>query len=233
MACKGCGKKLLLPLWKKAVYCNRACYEKHRDKRLVKCVVCGKEIKIIGNRYKKSQTKRFTCSVKCMGEKNRGTNNSNYGNHVLAGKNNPSYKARHRINCLMCGRFVWAIEFYRGKRKFCSRKCQHEYSVGKNSSGWHGGKSKEEYPYTFNNRLKRFVRNRDGYKCQICGVPQQECINALCVHHIDYNKQNNEVSNLISLCYKCHNQTISKREYWTKRFLNFMEVYHGNVSSRP
>ena len=76
--------------------------------------------------------------------------------------------------------------------------------AGEKSSNWKGGISFEPYGLTWKNSLKREVRKRDGYKCQICGVPQQECFRQLDVHHIDCNKKNCKVENLISLCLQCH-----------------------------
>lgn len=58
-------------------------------------------------------------------------------------------------------------------------------------------------------RLK--VLDRDEYKCQNCGEDKRT---KLLVHHIDWqgkrrgvpsDKWNNKMSNLITLCYKCHN----------------------------
>ena len=40
------------------------------------------------------------------------------------------------------------------------------------------------------------------------------------VHHIDYDKKNNDPKNLISLCRKCHMKTNKNRKYWTKYFQN-------------
>lgn len=39
------------------------------------------------------------------------------------------------------------------------------------------------------------------------------------VHHIDYDKKNNNPENLITLCHSCHAKTNSNREYWTKTLL--------------
>lgn len=227
MICPTCNKEFHFEYWRKRKYCSQKCYKKIREKHIVNCISCNKQIKIIGNRYKKSKTKRFTCSRKCMGIYNRGINNPNYDNHKLLGKNNPNWKDKHLIKCLECNKEILVKHCLKEIRKFCSRECQHKYSVGENASGWKGGKSNEDYPYTFNEKLKTFVRKRDGHKCQVCGVPQQECIKALCVHHIDYNKMNSEVNNLISLCYKCHNKTVSNRNYWTKYFQKIILIKEG------
>jgi len=97
-------------------------------------------------------------------------------------------------------------------------------SKGKKHWNWQGGKSFEEYPQEFNNSLKEKIRKHDGYHCQECFRHQNELRTKsnkpykLPVHHIDYNKNNNEEKNLISLCRPCHLQTNYKRQDWTHYF---------------
>jgi hypothetical protein len=40
------------------------------------------------------------------------------------------------------------------------------------------------------------------------------------IHHIDYDKKNNDPVNLISLCKVCHTQTNYSREDWERYFKN-------------
>lgn len=89
---------------------------------------------------------------------------------------------------------------------------------GKNHPLWSGGFDKKDYPYTFNKKLKELIRNRDGHKCQVCGAPECEFKGNLAVHHIDYNKKNININNLISLCKYCHTKTNYNREKWTELF---------------
>jgi len=42
--------------------------------------------------------------------------------------------------------------------------------------------------------------------CEECGVGEQDVDHTLPVHHIDFNKHNNELSNLRTLCFQCHMQ---------------------------
>lgn len=90
--------------------------------------------------------------------------------------------------------------------------------VGCNASNWKGGKSFEPYPLGWRKTFKEQIRYRDGYKCQGCGIPEVECKNKLHVHHIDYDKQNLDINNLISLCASCHMKTNYNREYWEENF---------------
>lgn len=90
---------------------------------------------------------------------------------------------------------------------------------GEKSSLWKGGISFEPYGLEFNEDLREVIRNRDRRKCQICEKTELENDKKLDCHHIDYNKQNNNPNNLISLCRNCHQKTNFNREYWIK-YLN-------------
>lgn len=100
-----------------------------------------------------------------------------------------------------------------------------QYRVGKLAPGWQGGKSFEKYDVLFNSQLKEKIRKRDGCRCQKCFKHQNELktktgkFYKLVIHHIDYNKKNNNECNLISLCRSCHSHTNFNRKYW-KRYFN-------------
>ena len=84
---------------------------------------------------------------------------------------------------------------------------------------WLGGISREPYAWEFNEELKEEVRRRDNHKCQLCGAPQAECEKTLHVHHIDYDKANNDPVNLITLCSSCHPRTSgANRKHWMAMF---------------
>jgi predicted HNH restriction endonuclease len=69
---------------------------------------------------------------------------------------------------------------------------------------WRGGASKEKYPPEFSKRLREQVRKRDGYRCRICHAGAKGVAGR--VHHIDADKKNNKLSNLILLCKTCHGE---------------------------
>lgn len=92
---------------------------------------------------------------------------------------------------------------------------------GENSPSWKGGISLEPYGLGFSHELRKRIRKRDGYRCQLCGLGR-EGGKRLVVHHIDYDKQNNDPSNLLTLCNPCHARTIGgNREEWTRRWSPF------------
>ena len=47
----------------------------------------------------------------------------------------------------------------------------------------------------------------------------------LCVHHIDYDKENLDFDNLISLCHSCHGKTNFNQNYWIQILKK--ETNHG------
>jgi hypothetical protein len=93
---------------------------------------------------------------------------------------------------------------------------------GANCHFWRGGKSYEIYPVDWRNSLKISIRERDHYRCQICGENQGD--ETLAVHHIDYNKQNCNPNNLISLCRSCHAKTNINRDKWIEWFKNLLII---------
>lgn len=87
---------------------------------------------------------------------------------------------------------------------------------GNKSPNWQGGISKLPYGFDFNDDLKNLVRKRDNNRCQLCGKHQYKRKHS--VHHIDYDKLNNESWNLITLCMACHMRTGGKRQKWMMLF---------------
>lgn len=79
---------------------------------------------------------------------------------------------------------------------------------GDKHPNWRGGISFEPYGIEFNEILKEKIRERDKI-CQLCGNKKSES-----VHHMDYNKRNNQEDNLILLCRSCHTKTNYNREWW-------------------
>lgn len=90
--------------------------------------------------------------------------------------------------------------------------------LGEESANWQGGISFEPYAPEFNRQLKESIRQRDGYKCQLCGMPECENIENLTIHHIDYVKKNCLPDNLIALCRGCNAKVNFNRDYWENYF---------------
>lgn len=87
---------------------------------------------------------------------------------------------------------------------------------GELSPVWNGGISFEPYSAEFNKNLKRQIRERDNYTCQLC----KKFGNF--VHHIDYNKKNCSPDNLITLCNSDSSKVNSNRDQWETGFKIFM-----------
>ncbi len=71
-----------------------------------------------------------------------------------------------------------------------------------------------KYGASFSSALKCKVRAKAKNACQICG--DSELRKKLNCHHIDYNKKNNKLNNLMALCTSCHGKTNHNRNYWKK-----------------
>lgn len=84
---------------------------------------------------------------------------------------------------------------------------------------WKGGISRFPYSLDWTETLRRSIRERDNYTCQICGNEQGDRVHS--VHHIDYDKNNCNPDNLITLCISCHIKTNHNRDYWIEYFKQY------------
>jgi len=153
----------------------------------------------------------------------RGSKNHNWGKRA-------SLKTREKMRVARLGKKLpprsasWRASLsIANKGKKLSPETRAKISVamkgklaGDKHPMWRGGISRLPYDWTFNAELKEEVRRRDGHKCQWCGVPQSECKKPLNVHHINYNKNDSDPLNLVSLCAQCHGRTNMRRQHWKK-----------------
>lgn len=103
-------------------------------------------------------------------------------------------------------------KFNAHKYCYCDMECMSKHYAeiysGENSPTWKGGKGHHYIGNFYHQRNK--ARNRDNYKCQLCGITEDEYGQQMSVHHIILyrhfkNKDEaNELNNLICLCEKCH-----------------------------
>lgn len=144
----------------------------------VLCTKCGKEFEVELKRYNENikEHSSFYCSKECR-----------------------SHKGSVLCTCANCGQQIWRTKSQLAKSKtgnvYCSRSC----ATSKNNSLFKTGKNHPNYTGT-NYRQKAFQAYE--HKCAVCNWNEDEDV--LEVHHIDENRNNNDLSNLIILCPICH-----------------------------
>ena len=93
---------------------------------------------------------------------------------------------------------------------------------GNLNPNWKNGISFKPYSWEFNEEKKEFIKQRDHYHCQNCGISQDEhrlkYKMSLVIHHVDYDKENNKIENLITLCTMCNTRANGNRDYWKKYY---------------
>ena len=128
-----------------------------------------------------------------------------------SGKNNPNYTTGKSLKpnfCKACGKKIG----YQAKR------CGSCSQIGKLAYNWNNGSSFEPYPIDWTAMLRETIRVRDNHQCQICGKSTKKNGRKLDVHHIDYDKNNLNPDNLISLCCSCHCKSNSNRDIYIEFF---------------
>ena len=122
-----------------------------------------------------------------------------------------SIEHKKKVSESLMGRIIsneWRMKISKSRKGKC---------VGEKCPAWQGGKSFEEYGLDWTDILKESIRQRDNYCCRLCGKKQKNRNHD--VHHINYDKQNNNLLNLITLCDSCHPKTNFNRNKWVKIFL--------------
>ncbi len=122
--------------------------------------------------------------------------------------------------CIDCKK---QLNRYASKRcKICAGKINGLKKLGNKNPSYIHGQSYAPYSIEFTQSLKNEIRIRDNHQCQICGITEEEHIiiigRALSIHHIDYNKENCDKDNLITLCNQCNTRVNYNRKYWIKYF---------------
>ena len=225
-ACESCGKRrivqrraqLRIESGKRKNLC-RSCGARSRSKYTVAardkvafvCPDCGDERIITGKTLHQIEAGRLLGYCKECARKKFLTSLLKYG------EDHPRWNGGSDIViCEWCGK-EFEVKAYRSRNgkgaRFCSRKCQGKWQsknwIGQDNPAWKGGKSFETYPPAFDKALKTAIRERDNYTCAFCGKY------GYIVHHIDYNKNNAQINNLVALCEVCHGKTGASRVAYT------------------
>lgn len=186
----------------------------------------------IGNKnfnYKDGRTlKKYYC-IKC--NKPITVSSGQYGSgkcKSCALRENKKY-----YYCIDCSNKINYNTFYYGNKRCqsCNGKRHSKQMKGNKNPNWIDGRSFKDYPLEFNKNLKAKIRARDDYQCQNCEMTEEEHLivygRVLDVHHIDYNKNNCNKINLISLCQGCNLRANWNRDYWQEYYLNKLGVING------
>lgn len=154
-----------------------------------------------------------------ISEAQRGSKNHHYGKPLSA-------EAKRKISLALKGRPLsdehkrnirLALNTPEMRAKLSAADMKRNQK-GENHPNWRGGISSEPYSFEFDANLKCVIRERDDFSCQNCGKREEQIGRTLHIHHIDYDKRNNEETNLVTLCPSCHSKTLFGRQAWMAMF---------------
>lgn len=205
-------------------------------RKIYYCIDCGKEISRGSKR----------CEV-CFGKNMLGKNNPNYKdgrtlkNYYCMESNCNNIVSELNRRCRSCSKKGELHNFFGKKRPEISKKMKLNNPMGKletrlkmsktrieRKCGYVNGKGYEPYSKEFTSKLKENIRQRDNYECQgkDCNITQEEHLliygRGIEIHHINYNKQNCDKYNLITLCKQCNIRANYNRKNWQNYFTEKM-----------
>lgn len=210
--CTKCGKQLSKQ--SKSGYCIGCCNTVYKTKIADKfCIDCGKKL----NHYAPG-LRCYCCNAKYQRKIN-----------PLIGEKNPNFKGGDvSLKCDICGKEIFRCRAGIKEHNFCSRICYGKWislnKSGENASNWQGGIGNFPYPFCFDDELKEKIRTRDNFICQCCRMTEEEHLivigTKLHIHHIDYNKENCNEENLITVCTACNTRANYNKDYWINFYRN-------------
>lgn len=109
------------------------------------------------------------------------------------------------VSCAKCGKAFYAPQkqllLSKSKLYFCRKECYLTYQVGERHPLWKTGE----------NSYLSLMRKKRKQICRRCSIKNKR---VLLVHHIDKNRKNNVLSNLVWLCRNCHHLVHKYQETW-------------------
>lgn len=144
----------------------------------VKCKICSKDFYAKPNWIKNGHGKY--CSMLCKRE---------------------AQKNGKVVKCFECRKEVYkrgkALEHSKSGKYFCGKSCQavwrNQEFRGARHGNWRGGEHVKYREILSSNKIKPI--------CKVCKATDER---VLCAHHIDRNRKNNNISNLVWVCRNCH-----------------------------
>lgn len=176
------------------------------------------------------------CSRECVGR---------HQSVVRVGENAARWSGgKVPIKCEQCGGYfdTYPGNLQKQKNLFCSQGCLAEWKRahvwGPFHPQWQGGLSFQEYCAVWKDKeFKQDIRDRDTNTCM-----SEFCAGAdtrICIHHINYDKQDCRPINLVTLCSSCNSRANYMRPFWQEYFtdLNAKRLNEGATTipqgSRP
>lgn len=109
-------------------------------------------------------------------------------------------QCREKYSCSTCGKEIWRTSGQaknsKSRKYFCSKSCQtqwrNKFFSGSRHLLWKGGHN------TYRHKLLRKDVPR---VCNRCGLKDKKILAA---HHLDHDRKNSSVDNLVWLCHNCH-----------------------------
>lgn len=172
------------------------------------CHSCGKRYMV-----KSVHSRSKYCSMQCVGISQRGVPRKRTELKV-------AYKT-----CEVCDATYTVPLSHEHRHHCCSKQCSFRrrsaMSIGDLNPNWSGGVSRLPYPWNFRS-ISKSILSRDGCTCQnpLCDRKDKR----MTAHHINYNKQDCDSGNLITLCSSCNSSANSDRAAWQAFYKGIMQT---------
>lgn len=123
-----------------------------------------------------------------------------YGKYCSADCHHASMRTGKEVPCAICGKLTYktqkALKGSKSGKYFCSKSCQTLWRNQLYIGAAHKNFKTGEFVYRANMERAKVPK--------ICRLCKTEDYRVLAVHHLDKDRKNNKLENLLWLCHNCH-----------------------------
>ena len=127
-----------------------------------------------------------------------------WGKYCSIGCSRQGSKKGHFVDCFICNKSIYrtreSLGHSKSKKYFCSKSHQtlwrNQFFKGDRHPNWRHGENIKHKGLLIYNHIEPL--------CKLCATKD---LRVLAVHHLDQDRKNNEITNLVWLCQNCHHLT--------------------------
>jgi len=170
---------------------------------------------------KAQKGRRHTAATKAKISRNsrhKGKKRDEFTTYSFDGENNPFFGRSHTEESKIKMR-----EWHLGKTVSIKSRARMSFALsGSKNPAWRGGISAAPYcPIFYNREFRHLILERDSHECQnpLCWETSMR----LCLHHINYDKRDCRLHNVILVCNSCNARANHNRKFWQEHYETIMK----------
>lgn len=230
--CSLCGEEFISSK-PEATFCSNKCSSSGENNGMYgKGYLISKERHPLWGKHLSKETRKKMSEAQ-RGEKNHGFGKRLSEEHKKKIGRHMSEERKKKISLALTGKLVGIKNpFYGRHHSEETKKKIRQNHLGKQTGelnpNWRDGASHKEYcPIFYSEEFRDIIRYRDNSICLTPGCNSATPSKSIHIHHIDYDKKNCDLRNLICVCKSCNSKANFNREWYKELYTRILKIRYG------